>query len=110
MLKYVIRFVNTANSLTNLDFDNKYIAAAKLQSIFGICMRHKFLLSTGALDLYTWHIIGLYFKFLLCANLMTNLEFPNEFVAIAYEFPYLNITIVLRMHLQDVQIWRCLLC
>ena len=39
---------------------------------------------------------------------MTNLEFPNEFVAIAYEFLYLNITIALWMHLQDIQIQLCL--
>ena len=73
-------------------------------------MTHKCLLSTGASDLYTWHILNLYFKFLLCANLMTNLEFPNEFAAIAYEFLYFNITIALRMHLRDVQIWRRLPC
>src|ERR1700734_2203607 len=41
---------------------------------------------------------------------MTNLEFPNEFAAIAYEFLYFNITIALRMHLRDVQIWRRLPC
>ena len=37
---------------------------------------------------------------------MTNLEFPNEFVAIAYQFPYFNITNTLRMDLRGVQI-RC---
>jgi hypothetical protein len=52
-LKYAIRFANTANSLPNLDFDNRYVAAANLQGIFGICMRHKSLLSIGASDLYT---------------------------------------------------------
>ena len=67
---------------------------------------HKSLLSAGASDLYTWHILSLHFKFLLCANLMTNLEFPNEFATIAYEFLYLNITIAMRMHLWDIQIWR----
>ena len=35
----------------------------------------------------------MYFKFLLCANFMTNLKFSNEFVAIAYELLYLNIMI-----------------
>jgi len=110
MFKYVIQFANTANSLPNLDFDNRYIGTTNFQGIFGICMRHKSLLSTRASDLYTWHTLGLYFKFLLCANLMTNLEFPNEFVAIAYEFLYLNITIALWMHLRDVQIRCCLLC
>ena len=41
---------------------------------------------------------------------MTNLEFPNEFAAIAYEFLHFNITIALRMHLRDVQIRRRLPC
>ena len=106
MFKYVIQLANTANSLPNLDFDNRYVGSANFQGIFGICMTHKSLLSIGAWDLYTWHILNLYFKFLLCANLMTNLEFPNEFAAIAYEFLYFNITIALRIHLRDVQIWR----
>ena len=110
MLKYANQFVNTANSLPNLDFDNRYVGTANFLGIFGICMTHKSLLSTGASDLYTWHILNLYFKFLLCANLMTNLEFLNEFAAIAYEFLYLNIMIALWMHLGDVQIWHRLLC
>ena len=110
MFKYVIQFANTANSFPNLDFDNRYVGTANFLGIFGICMTHKSLLSTRASDLYTWHILSLYFKFLLCANLMTNLEFPNEFAAIAYEFLYFNITIALRMHLRDIQIWRHLPC
>ena len=110
MFKYAIQFANTANSFPNLDFDNRYVGTTNFLGIFGICMTHKSLLSTRASDLYTWHILNLYFKFLLCANLMTNLEFPNEFAAIAYEFLYFNITIALRMHLRDVQIWRRLPC
>ena len=109
MFKYAIQFANTANSLPNLDFDNRYVGTTNFQGIFGICMTHKSLLSTGTSDLYTWHILSLYFNFLLCANLMTNLEFPNEFAAIAYEFLFLNITIALRMHLWDIQIWCCML-
>ena len=110
MFKYAIQFANTANSLPNLDFDNRYVATTNFQGIFGICMTHKSLLSTKASDLYTWHILSLYFKFLLCTNLMTNLEFPIEFAAIAYEFLYLNITIALQMHLWNVQIGRRLPC
>jgi hypothetical protein len=96
-------------TLPNLDFDNRSVATTNFQGIFGIYMTHKSLLSAGASDLYTWHILSLHFKFLLCANLMTNLEFPNEFATIAYEFLYLNITIAMWMHLWDVQIRRCLL-
>ena len=50
MFKYAIQFANTANSLPNLDF---YVGTANFQGIFGICMTHKSLLSTGASDLYT---------------------------------------------------------
>ena len=92
MFKYAIQFENMANSLPNLDFDNRYVGTANFQGIFGICMTHKSLLSTRASDLYTRHILSLYFKILLCANLMTSLELPIEFVTITYEFLYLNIT------------------
>ena len=54
MFKYAIQFANTANSLPNLDFDNRYVGTTNFQGIFGICMTHKSLLSTGALDLYTY--------------------------------------------------------
>src|ERR1700691_5831917 len=94
-------------ALPNLDFDNRSVATANFQGIFGIYMTHKSLLSARASDLY---ILSLHFKFLLCANLMTNLEFLNEFPTIAYEFLYLNITIAMRMHLRDVQIRRRLPC
>ena len=97
MFKYAIQFANTANSLPNLDFDNRSVATANFQGIFGIYMTHKSLLSAGASDLYTWHILSLHFKFLLCANLMTNLEFPNEFATIAYKILYLNIMILMWM-------------
>ena len=53
MFKYAIQFVNTANSLQNLDFDNRYVGTANFQGMFGICMTHKSLLSTGGSDLYT---------------------------------------------------------
>src|SRR5882724_7956747 len=106
MLKYANQFANTANSLPNLDFDNRHVGAANFQAIFEICMTHKSLLSTGTSDLYSWHILSLHFMFAWCTYLMTNLEFPNEFVAIAYQFPYFNITNTLRMDLRDVQI-RC---
>ena len=76
MFKYAIQFANTANSLPNLDFDNRYVGTANFQGIFGICMTDKSLLSTRASDLYTRHILNLYFKFLWCANLMTSLELP----------------------------------
>ena len=110
MFKYAIQFANTANSLPNLDFDNRYVGTANFQGIFGICMTDKSLLSTRASDLYTRHILSLYFKFLLCANLMTSLELPIEFATITYEFLYLNLTITLQMHLRDVQIWCRLPC
>ena len=90
MFKYVIQFANTANSLPNLDFDNRYVGTANFQAIFEICMTHKSLLSTGTSDLYSWHILSLHFMFASCTYLMTNLEFPNEFVAIMYQFPYLR--------------------
>jgi hypothetical protein len=48
MFKYVIQLANTANSLPNLDFDNRYVGSANFQGIFGICMTHKSLLSTRA--------------------------------------------------------------
>src|ERR1700733_9562333 len=110
MFKYAIQFANTANSLPNLDFDNRYVGAANFQAIFEICMTHKSLLSTGTSDLYSWHILSLHFVFAWCTYLMTNLEFLNEFVAIAYQLPYLNITNTLRMDLCSVQIWCHLLC
>ena len=105
MFKYAIQFANTANSLPDLDFDNRYVGTANFQGIFGICMTDKSLLSTRASDSYTRHILSLYFKFSLCANLMTSLEPPIEFATITYEFLYLNITIALQMYLRDVQIW-----
>ena len=37
MLKYVIQFVNTANSFPNLDFDNRYIG----QSAWDQYVTHK---------------------------------------------------------------------
>ena len=106
MLKYANQFANTANSLPNLDFDNRHVGAANFQAIFEICMTHKSLLSTGTSDLYSWHILSFHFMFAWCTYLMTNLEFPNEFVAIAYQFPYFNITNTLQMGLRGVQI-RC---
>ena len=90
MFKYAIQFANTANSLPNLDFDNRYVGTTNFQGIFGICMTHKSLLSTRALDLHTWHMLSLYFKFLLCANLITNFKFPIEFAAIAFIFEHYN--------------------
>jgi hypothetical protein len=53
MFKYAIQFANTANSFPNLDFDNRYVSTANFLGIFGNCMTHKSLLSTGASDLYT---------------------------------------------------------
>ena len=96
--------------IAKFGFDNRYVGTTNSQGIFGICITHKSLLSTRASDLYTWYIQSLYFKILLCTNLMTKLEFPIEFVAIAYEFLYLNITIALQIHLQDVQIQHHLSC
>jgi hypothetical protein len=67
MFKYAIQFANTANSLPNLDFDNRYVGTANFQGIFGICMTHISLLSTRASDLYTWHILSLYLQiFIVC--------------------------------------------
>ena len=84
MFKYAIQFANTANSLPNWDFDNRYVGTANFQGIFGICITDKSSLSTRASDLYTRHILSLHFKFLLYANLMTSLELLIEFATITY--------------------------
>jgi hypothetical protein len=42
MFKYANQFVNTANSLPNLDFDdNRHVGTTNFQGIFGIYMTHK---------------------------------------------------------------------